>query len=61
MGRRTGQIWKLICMYEGLLCLRLLGQEMIFTASAEKITLQRFLSVLLVGPAEIKSELETLL
>lgn len=61
MGRRTGLIRKLVCMYEGALCRRLLGQQIIFTASADKKTLQGFLSVLQVVSAEIKSEPETLL
>lgn len=61
MGRRTGLIRKLICMYEGALWQRLPGQQMIFTASADKITLQGFLSALQVVSTEIKSEPETLL
>lgn len=57
MGRRTGVIWELIWMYEGTQCLRLLEWQMIFVASANKITLQGFLSILVVS-AEIKSEPE---
>lgn len=44
-------------MYEGTQCLRLLEWQMIFVASANNITLQGFLSILVVS-AEIKSEPE---
>lgn len=44
-------------MYEGTQCLQLLEWQMIFVASANNITLQGFLSILVVS-AEIKSEPE---
>lgn len=53
MGRRIRMIWKLVWIYEGAQCLRLLECHIIFVASANTITLQGTLSILLVISAEI--------
>lgn len=53
-------IWKLVWIYEGAQCLRLLECHIIFVAPAHTIPLKGTFSILPVTSAEAKSEPKTL-